>query len=408
MDCKEFTWILFCIIWIACCFIPSSEAYDDNLFSDSLVVIKRTNDTIQARIAAFGPRLGEEGIQGVVIPMELIDKDREARYGCKIIKEKKIKKFSKRKYGIENLDDGFVALVERGGGCSFSDKVRYMQESGAKAVIVGNNYGDYHLITMYASGDTTDIRIPSVFILQYDMFTIREDYSFEEISIIESDSDWPVTDLFMMTTLLPIVFIFGIFIIYKFRIDTFETELHHTESSASLGAATQEEVDALPIKIFSMKKMKENDPETCAVCIDDFKDGDKLRVLPCRHEYHVECIDLWLTTRKKFCPICKRNISGDDDADENTPLLARTSSNNNSNYNTDESILSIDTESEISQDESHIIDIPLEADEQEDQGINENEDNIENAPTSQDIIHFDDESDDPGENDPLINYVNRA
>jgi len=47
MDCKEFTWIMFCIIWIACCFVPSSEAYDENLFSDSLIVIKSTNETIQ-------------------------------------------------------------------------------------------------------------------------------------------------------------------------------------------------------------------------------------------------------------------------------------------------------------------------------------------------------------------------
>jgi len=408
MDCKELTWILFCIIWIGCCFIPSSKAYDDNLFSDSLILIKKTNDTIQARVAAFGPRLGEDGIQGVVVPMDLIDRD--VRYGCKIIKEKKVKSFIEKNIENANLDEGFIALVERGGGCSFSEKVRYMQESGAKAVIVGNNYGDYHLITMYASGDTSDIKIPSVFVLQYDMFSLHDAYRYEEVNIIESDEDWPVTDIFMMTTLLPIIFIFGIFIIYKFRIDTFDTELQG-ESSASLGAATQEEVDALPIKIFDMKKMKENDPETCAVCIDDFKDGDKLRVLPCRHEYHVECIDLWLTTRKKFCPICKRNISGDEDADENTPLLGRNSNNNNnSTYSTDESILSIDTESDALTEESHVIDIPLEVEGEENQNTNENQDTEENVPTPQeeDLINSDDETDDPGENEPLINLVTRS
>jgi len=407
MDCKELTWILFCIIWIGCCFIPSSKAYDDNLFSDSLILIKKTNDTIQARVAAFGPRLGEDGIQGVVVPMDLIDRD--VRYGCKIIKEKKVKSFIEKNIENANLDEGFIALVERGGGCSFSEKVRYMQESGAKAVIVGNNYGDYHLITMYASGDTSDIKIPSVFVLQYDMFSLHDAYRYEEVNIIESDEDWPVTDIFMMTTLLPIIFIFGIFIIYKFRIDTFDTELQG-ESSASLGAATQEEVDALPIKIFDMKKMKENDPETCAVCIDDFKDGDKLRVLPCRHEYHVECIDLWLTTRKRFCPICKRSITGEDDADENTPLLARTSSNNNT-YNTGEGQNSSDSDTDSQEGDSHVIDIDLdEIDNTEDEEREEREENHEDGPTSQEeaLILPNNDSDDPSENEPLINLITRS
>lgn len=45
----------------------------------------------------------------------------------------------------------WVALVERGGKCGFADKVRNMQASGAKAVIVGDNQRG-GLITMYARG----------------------------------------------------------------------------------------------------------------------------------------------------------------------------------------------------------------------------------------------------------------
>jgi hypothetical protein len=368
MNCQEITFVFICIFWILCAFIPSSDSNDDNLFPDSLITIESEDVLISGRMAAFGPRFDDEGIQGKVIPMKFIDG--AGNYGCEVIEETIIRKKIMEKIKDDSYEGDlykgdFIALVERGGDCSFTRKVRNMQNSGASGVIVGNNNDEYRLITMYPNGNYSDIKIPSVFILQSDMYDIIEKYAYESISIVHSEAEWPIGDIFVITTLLPVIFIFGIYIIYKFRIDTFEEEFHH-ESSASLGAATQEEVDALPIKTFDLKKKKENDPETCAVCIDDFVDGDKLRVLPCRHEYHVECIDLWLTTRKKFCPICKRNISGDDDdADENTPLLGRNA--NNGNYSSDESHISFDTTSDDSND--HIIDIPLEE-------TNENEERV--------------------------------
>jgi len=395
MDYRELTWIIFCTIWIICCFVPS-EAYDDNLFSNSLILRRNSNETIQARMAAFGPRINEEGVNGVIIPMNGIDE--KLRYGCSTIGMEEILDKVEEKYHDSIIENGFIAMVERGGGCSFSHKIRNMQDSGAKAVIVGNNNGEIRLITMYASDDTSDIQIPSVFILQYDMYVLQ-DSKFEEITIIEDYSDWSAMDAFVLIIVLPLAFMFGIFVIYKFRIDSFETELQNT-SNVSLGAATQEEVDALPIKIFNMKLKKENDPETCAVCIDDFVDGDKLRVLPCHHEYHVECIDLWLTTRKRFCPICKRTIDGEDEeADENTPLLGR---NNSNSYNTE------DQNSSSSNLSNHIIDIDQELGESEEATEEEHEDHEDHEDHSTSQEGDSNEDSENNENEPLINSVTRS
>uniref|UniRef100_A0AC34F0D3 RING-type domain-containing protein n=1 Tax=Panagrolaimus sp. ES5 TaxID=591445 RepID=A0AC34F0D3_9BILA len=55
--------------------------------------------------------------------------------------------------------------------------------------------------------------------------------------------------------------------------------------------------------------------ETCAVCLEDFEEGEKLRQLPCKHAYHTKCIDPWLTKNRKVCPICKRKVGPSNHSD---------------------------------------------------------------------------------------------
>jgi hypothetical protein len=38
----------------------------------------------------------------------------------------------------------------------------------------------------------------------------------------------------------------------------------------------------------------------CAICLDEFAKGDKVRILPCEHIFHVNEIDDWLINRKKL------------------------------------------------------------------------------------------------------------
>ncbi len=42
----------------------------------------------------------------------------------------------------------------------------------------------------------------------------------------------------------------------------------------------------------------------CAICIDNFGNGDIVRELPCKHEFHASCVDEWLKTTP-LCPMCK-------------------------------------------------------------------------------------------------------
>jgi E3 ubiquitin-protein ligase RNF13 len=48
--------------------------------------------------------------------------------------------------------------------------------------------------------------------------------------------------------------------------------------------------------------------ESCSICLEDFKSGDNLRVLPCDHIFHPSCVDEWLQKWNRTCPLCKSTI----------------------------------------------------------------------------------------------------
>ncbi|XP_062199366.1 RING-H2 finger protein ATL46-like [Phragmites australis] len=86
------------------------------------------------------------------------------------------------------------------------------------------------------------------------------------------------------------------------------------------GGLDQAAIDALPEFAYgelsaaaaSSRKGKEKaaGPFDCAVCLSEFADGDRLRLLPvCGHAFHVKCIDVWLRS-SATCPLCRAKLSG--------------------------------------------------------------------------------------------------
>ncbi|TKC42769.1 hypothetical protein EI555_017437 [Monodon monoceros] len=174
------------------------------------------------------------------------------------------------------------------------------QRAGYKAAIVHNVDSD-DLISM-GSNDIEVLKkidIPSVFIGESSANSLKDEFTYEKGSqnLSRIDIELEETD-FVKINLRSSLYI----------------------NSKKMLGATQFEGDEYDV---------------CAICLDEYEDGDKLRILPCSHAYHCKCVDPWLTKTKKTCPVCKQKVvpsQGDSDSDtdssqeenevsEHTPLL---------------------------------------------------------------------------------------
>lgn len=54
-------------------------------------------------------------------------------------------------------------------------------------------------------------------------------------------------------------------------------------------------------------KIKEEDAQ-CTICLTPYIEKDKIRRLPCKHHFHMACIDEWFGI-DDVCPLCKRPVN---------------------------------------------------------------------------------------------------
>lgn len=74
-----------------------------------------------------------------------------------------------------------------------------------------------------------------------------------------------------------------------------------TDQRNSEAPVTEDE----PPYTFELLDVEGEDQRTCSICIDDFVLGDIVYRLSCRHQFHVDCLQMWLFYQKT-CPNCRQ------------------------------------------------------------------------------------------------------
>jgi len=266
--------------------------------------------------ARFGSGLPDEGLVGFLVVADPVT-------ACTPIKPP-----PDVKPHIENVH--WVALIRRsdsgeGEECTFQQKIQHAMLANFSAVIVFN-YKDDILIPM--GGDRDDV-IPSVFVGHTDGAKMMAHYTYAKgrgAFVVRLTDNQPFD---INAYLLPFAIVVGICFIIMLGIMIFKCvqdrrrERRHRLPKSSL--------KKIPTKKFVAGD--EAHYETCCICLDDYVIGDKLRILPCQHAYHMKCIDPWLLKNKRVCPQCRKKVFASGEAppsdseseteDERAPLLQR-------------------------------------------------------------------------------------
>eukprot|EP00246_Nothoceros_aenigmaticus_P002742 TRINITY_DN13604_c0_g1_i1.p1 TRINITY_DN13604_c0_g1~~TRINITY_DN13604_c0_g1_i1.p1 ORF type:complete len:366 (-),score=33.96 TRINITY_DN13604_c0_g1_i1:493-1590(-) len=262
--------------------------------------------------ASFAPRIPSSGIIGLLRAANPLD-------ACAPIQN------------LSRSDSNmlpFVVIIR--GECTFETKVRYAQSAGYAAVIIFNNLDGHELLTM--SGNAAGITIHAVFIAKSSgevLLRYAGDSSVNcYITPAFENTAWSVMAVSFISLLAVSAVLATFFFVRRHRLRHHGWRNFGASIARDSFGMSSKEVKALPWLVFRSTSGTNSGAETCAICLEDYEAGEKLRVLPCRHEFHMSCVDQWLMTRRPFCPVCKQDAhskTAEPPPSEITPLLATVS-----------------------------------------------------------------------------------
>ncbi|XP_074407590.1 E3 ubiquitin-protein ligase RNF128 isoform X3 [Zonotrichia albicollis] len=182
----------------------------------------------------------------------------------------------------------WLALIERGGGCSFADKIRRAAERGAAAAVIYNYRGTGNEVLPMSHHGAEKIVAIMIGNLK-GMEILRRIQSGLRVSMVIEVGKKRSLSMNIFTILFISVSFFVV-------------------AAATVGCYVSYSARRL-IMARAQSREQETGPDgdSCVVCFEQYKPNDVMRVLTCNHVFHKTCIDPWLLEHGT-CPLCKCDI----------------------------------------------------------------------------------------------------
>ncbi|RUS77288.1 hypothetical protein EGW08_014952 [Elysia chlorotica] len=236
-----------------------------------------------------------------VISVSSKDRAKSNHFGCE-------------KYSMKLPTVKWIALVERG-ECDFTEKLQIATIAhNASAVIVYNN-----LTTDLNYKRHRDVKKNvAVFISREDGLALvkllDKDINVEinirrgQRRLRPEDGNKNNSSVLFLSISFSIVVIIAVAWLMYYYIRKFRYSHAKERLAKRLARAAKKAIAKIPQRTLNVgDKELEGDFDQCAVCIEPYKDGDVIRLMPCRHVFHKSCVDPWLLDHRT-CPMCKLDI----------------------------------------------------------------------------------------------------
>ncbi|MBA0802996.1 hypothetical protein Gohar_013248 [Gossypium harknessii] len=247
----------------------------------------------------------------------------------------------RNEFGSNKTGPTRFALIIRG-NCSFEEKIRKAQSGGFSAAIVYDDQDRGSLVSMMAN--PTGIKILAVFVSKSAGEFLKDHAKGEkgECCIYLRPNSKALTIFVICFLSLLVIAAFLVIALMPPRI------LSNWRRRNLVKSVDSKTVEALPCVAFGSARLSQcHTGETCAICLEDYKDGEILKILPCQHgrvcsssllvafavllflcislfylppckdlffllrlraDFHSSCVESWLTKWGTFCPVCKHDM----------------------------------------------------------------------------------------------------
>jgi len=227
---------------------------------------------------------------------------------------------------IENKDElnGKIVLVKRG-TCRYIDKALNIAKFGGIGMVVGSDQNDDTLVWMSKPAESQDVDIPCVFVTKstYDaaVSAITKDADGTVIATISVDGDIPYPHLWSFPSLMQVITYLLILFPCVWALLTIRHFCRHDRRRERRNRQVSNR--DIPEILFTRKLVnpdlgveegRNQRKETrltntsCPICLDNFEEQIKIKLLPCKHGFHSECIGPWISDHSDSCPICRETV----------------------------------------------------------------------------------------------------